>query len=439
MEATQSEQARWIRTLRFPGELETNFRQEHFMRSVKVVRLTTALTVIMLLMLFAIDVVRRPMVAQPVIGFLVPAIAAASAFCLSYHPSFVRWWQPFLTCIGIVAGVTLLMGTATGVLRIHTNWDDVAKIFSLACNLIILQVVATITLRLSSKWTAVMNAILVCEAFLISKYVLKTPALLSIEYLSRSSGIVTTFLIIGAYTLERYARADFLLKRQLETERHRADRLLLNVMPQQIAQRLKSRPEALSDSYDSATILFADIVGFTTLAAGMDAAHVVALLNRVFSVFDTICEQNGLEKIKTFGDAYMAAGGVPEPMENHASAACRAALEMQAALSRLVAQTGAPLQLRIGVHTGPVEAGVIGSTRLTYDLWGDTVNIASRLQESCEAGGVLISDQTAELLGGQFELSEPETIQAKGIGAVAARHLLCHETARSQDKVEILR
>ncbi|HEU5303303.1 MAG TPA: adenylate/guanylate cyclase domain-containing protein, partial [Gemmatimonadales bacterium] len=165
--------------------------------------------------------------------------------------------------------------------------------------------------------------------------------------------------------------------RLLQDEEARSRALLLNVLPEPIADRLKRRPAAIADGFTEATVLFADIVEFTRISAGMRPEDLVAWLNDLFSVFDRLSERHGLEKIKTVGDAYMAASGVPMPRPDHAQAAAEMALEMQDEVRRRKAPNGEPLQMRSGLHSGPVVAGVIGTRKFIYDLWGDTVNTAS--------------------------------------------------------------
>ena len=195
-----------------------------------------------------------------------------------------------------------------------------------------------------------------------------------------------------------------------------AERLLLNVLPREIAARLRRGEEPIADAHAEVTILFADIVGFTKLASEVDPVPLVGLLNDVFTEFDRLAERHGLEKIKTIGDAYMVVGGAPESRGDHAAAVARLALDMHAVLREVCQRRTIALDLRIGVHTGPVVAGVIGRSKFSYDLWGDTVNIASRMESHGEPGRVQISAATRAKLGEAF-LAEPRgTIVLKGRG-----------------------
>ena len=205
----------------------------------------------------------------------------------------------------------------------------------------------------------------------------------------------------------------------LDRERERSDRLLRNILPAAIVSRLKSMPDAvIADSIPSATVVFADIVGFTRLVGELPPHEVVALLDGVFRRFDELATQHGLEKIKTIGDAYMAVAGVPEARPGHVEAAADLALDM---LATSVLEHR--LQLRVGLHTGPVVAGVIGAHKLSYDVWGDTVNVASRMESQGEPGCIQVSRAVHDALGDRFVLEEREPVAIKGKGAMTTYFL----------------
>ena len=207
--------------------------------------------------------------------------------------------------------------------------------------------------------------------------------------------------------------------RQIETERARSDSLLLNVLPRPTAERLKRGETLIVDSFPEVTVLFGDLVGFTAFAAVHPPEVVVAFLNECFSAFDDLAARHGLEKIKTIGDAYMAVAGLPEPRADHADAAAAMSLGMLEALDELNQRHAAALQMRIGLNTGPVIAGIIGRHKFSYDLWGDTVNIASRMESQGESGTIQVSEATACLLGNRFPLTPRGRITIKGKGEMA--------------------
>ena len=210
----------------------------------------------------------------------------------------------------------------------------------------------------------------------------------------------------------------------LREEEAKAQNLLLNILPRSIAERLKVETRTIADQFSSASILFADVVDFTPLAERLPPAEVVTLLDRLFSHFDELAERYGVEKIKTIGDSYMVAAGVPSPRPDHARALALMALDMHAAM-RSVDEIGhLGLELRVGINSGPVVAGVIGRKRFLYDLWGDAVNIASRMESHGRSGRIQISRDTKELLGDEFACEPRGPIPVKGKGEIEAWYLV---------------
>jgi len=210
----------------------------------------------------------------------------------------------------------------------------------------------------------------------------------------------------------------------LAQERERADRLLHAILPRPIADRLKAGPQVIADLHPAVTVLFADMCGFTELAGRSEPGEVVTLLDELFATFDLLASRHGVAKIKTIGDCWMAVAGLPEPRSDHASAMADLAIELLADFERLVARRGLGIQLRVGMHSGPVVAGVIGRERFAYDLWGDTVNVASRMESHGEPGRIHLSAATAALLGDGFLFEERGPIEVKGKGPIHTALLL---------------
>ncbi|NEP38627.1 MAG: DUF3365 domain-containing protein [Okeania sp. SIO2G4] len=203
---------------------------------------------------------------------------------------------------------------------------------------------------------------------------------------------------------------------ELATEKEKSESLLLNILPEQIAQRLKQGHDQIADGFAEVTILFADIVGFTQLSEKILPEDLVILLNKIFSEFDKLSDRHGLEKIKTIGDAYMVASGLPTPRADHAKAAAEMALDMQQEISKFNLQHNFELCIRIGINTGPVVAGVIGTKKYIYDLWGDAVNTASRMESHGIPGTIQVSTKTYDLLHNQYIFKERGSIVVKGKG-----------------------
>ncbi len=245
------------------------------------------------------------------------------------------------------------------------------------------------------------------------------------DYLTKPVDATLLRARIGA-TLERKFLRDReqAVTRQLLAEQARSESLLRNVLPASVVARLRAGETIIADRFAEATILFSDLVGFTALTATLPPDRVLDLLNRIFSAFDRLAADHGLEKIKTIGDAYMVAGGLPEPRRDHASAVAAMALEMPRIVETISRDLGRPLAIRIGLHSGPVAAGIIGTDKFIYDVWGDTVNLASRMERHGEPGRVHVSADTLAALGSSQAAEAREPIDVKGRGRMATFFLL---------------
>jgi adenylate cyclase len=234
------------------------------------------------------------------------------------------------------------------------------------------------------------------------------------------SGSVLLYGIIF-YAVRQMERAEAAAER----EHQRSEGLLVNILPPRIAARLKDRSESeIADAYPEASILFADMAGFTARASDTTPQELVRFLNRVYTQLDSLVERHDLEKIKTTGDAYMVVSGVPEPVPDHAAAMADLALDMRDALVGLVDPKGRPVPLRIGIASGPVVAGVVGTRKFFYDVWGDAVNTASRMESTGESGKIQVALATRELLADRFELVERGVIDVRGKGPMQTWFLI---------------
>ncbi|MFK7986387.1 MAG: adenylate/guanylate cyclase domain-containing protein [Sandaracinaceae bacterium] len=229
--------------------------------------------------------------------------------------------------------------------------------------------------------------------------------------------LLFSFAILWVF-IAFYRRGSEMAEDRLSVVVERSERLLFGILPPPIVERLREQPGVVADAFDEVTVLFTDLVGFTGVAQDMDPTDLVRMLDEVFATFDDLVAARGLEKIKTIGDAYMVASGIPESRADHAEAMAHLALEIQDALAAYAERTGHPLQIRLGMHTGPVVAGVIGKTKFAYDLWGDAVNTASRMESHGEPGRVHITAATAEKLRDTFVVEERGEVEVKGKGAM---------------------
>jgi class 3 adenylate cyclase len=213
-------------------------------------------------------------------------------------------------------------------------------------------------------------------------------------------------------------------RRALEVERERSEGLLLNILPAPIAERLKRSDEVIADAYPEATVMFADLVDFTGRSQRISPSEMVRTLDDLFTVFDRLADRHGLEKIKTIGDAYMVAAGIPDPRPDNAEAIADMALEIQVEMAGRTDPDGEPLSVRMGIDTGPVVAGVIGRRKFIYDLWGDTVNTASRMETHGLPGRIQVTERTCQRLNPGYRFERRGPIDVKGKGEMVTYFLL---------------
>ena len=250
------------------------------------------------------------------------------------------------------------------------------------------------------------------------------------------------FLLLRFASVERERTQQRLedAHRLLQAEQDRSERLLLNVLPGPIAERLKRGNQTIADGFADVSVMFADIVNFTHVAEGLSPQQVFSMLNRIFSTFDELAQQYGLEKIKTIGDAYMAAGGLDEGNRlaeglrpDYTAAIADLALAMRDLLHRDFDVNRRHLDVRIGIGTGPVVAGVVGKNKFIYDLWGDTVNTASRITGEGQPGMIQVDEATYQRLRDRFDFTPPLTLPLKGKGDTVIYRLLGRQAARPED------
>jgi PAS domain S-box-containing protein len=242
---------------------------------------------------------------------------------------------------------------------------------------------------------------------------------LNVSPIYDGAGTLTHFVGIQMDITERKRSQEALRYQQEQTEK-----LLLNILPEAIAQQLKHNPGTIADSFEEVSVLFADLVGFTEYSAQRSPTEVVEMLNRIFSEFDQLVEKHDLEKIKTIGDAYMVVAGLPKARPDHAEAIAEMALDMQQAIANVSAQTGKIFSIRIGINSGPVVAGVIGLKKFSYDLWGDTVNTASRMESQGIPNAIQVTPQIYDRLRDKYQFEKQGLIRVKGKGEMTTYLLM---------------
>jgi adenylate cyclase len=262
--------------------------------------------------------------------------------------------------------------------------------------------------------------VLFWPAFHLQTLIPVSKEIIQAQRLNSLVGLPCLSIAFGLYAFITISRAD----REVAKEKDKTDQLLLNILPQSIAQRFKNDQSYLAEEYKSVTVLFADIVSFTSLSEKLKPDVLVGFLNKIFSEFDYLAELYGLEKIKTIGDAYMVAGGVPIPCDDHTRKICRMAIKMQEVAKDILTPFEEQVSIRIGINTGPAIAGVIGVKKFIYDLWGDTVNTASRMESYAEAGKIQITTEVYELIKNEFECQSRGLINVKGKGSMTTYFLM---------------
>ena len=327
-----------------------------------------------------------------------------------------RLGRILLSLIGTldISGSTLLMGARTGVhLLLFANALGPYLQFS-TDERRFLRITSSISV------TAFLVVELLSSSGLFPPVVTIRPSVVTMLRCINAVSAFVLMLLMMRYLHTANARTEA----KLEEERGKSDRLLLNVLPQPIAERLRNGEQQIAERFESATVLFADLVDFTRLSARIQPEALVQMLNQIFSEFDKLVDRLGLEKIKTIGDAYMVVGGVPRHRSDHAHAVAELALAMRATLSAMDDQLGEPFTLRIGIHTGPVVAGVIGTRKFIYDLWGDTVNTASRMESRGLPGAIQVSEQAYLALQDRYLFEPRGELEFKGKGRLKSYLLL---------------
>lgn len=347
-------------------------------------------------------------------GVFIPLLLVG--IVLSFTPFFERIWE------GVTLGIALLTLVAWTyyvgqVLTIPAEYGYIGVILITAFTYALLRLRFVLVVLIT-----IVGAAAYMQYAVSAVYIFGITTVLAALFLF-SFGIVGC---IAAYRMERSQRFLFLRERQLDVERERSDRLLLNVLPRVIVDRLKARSDGrrIADALPEVTVVFADVVGSTKEAVHASPEKFAALLDELFSSFDRLADRHGLEKIKTMGDAYMAVAGAPVPVLDSAGAGAEMALDMLEEAHRLRWPSGNSVELHIGVATGPAVAGVIGQRKFAYDLWGDAVNLASRLQEIAQPGQILLSWTTAQRLEDRYELATGDAVEVKGRGTTPVRALL---------------
>ena len=400
-------------------ELEAAFRDDRFRHNIGNIRFAFLAGIVLwitwglVLQPHILALADRRLDTTMRFGVFIPLLLVGVG--LTFTPLFRRIWQ-LLSVVIATATILLWVYYASQILTLPAEYGYFG---------VILITAFTYTLLRLRFLLVVLVTVIGIAAYLpyayTASYIVDVSRVLAALYL-----ISFGFLgCLAAYRLERFSRQVFLRERQLDRERERSDGLLLNILPRAIVEELKTSPGGrIAQAFDDVSVVFADAVGSTEQGERSTPEEFAAALDELFRRFDEVADRRGLEKIKTIGDAYMAVAGVPVPKADHADAAAAMSLDVMAEAAQVRWPSGDPIVLRVGVATGPAVAGIIGERKFAYDVWGDTVNLASRLQDCTEPGQVLVSEGTAARLGDRYEFGTPQLVDLKGKGPTPANVLL---------------
>ena len=410
--------------LRFPPELETQFREDYHTNTVATTRFALVLGLILYSLFGIVDIYAVP-VSRNIVWFIRFAIVAPViiiALLLTYTQQFQKYTQILMGIVIAIAGMGIVI-----MIAITREVEFGSRFYFTGLILISMWAYALSRLRF---WLAVLANLVILVGYEFTSISIK-------QLLTTETGFVIfimhNFFFLGAnviglfasYNLERYSRREFLQKYTIQAQRDQADKLLFNVLPERIAEKLKQSNETIAEEFSSASVLFADIVNFTPISASFDPLEVVEMLNELFSHFDELVDKHSVEKIQVAGDGYMVAAGVPTPRKDHAIVLAQLALEMMQYVQREEFLGGRhAIEIRIGINSGPLIGGVIGRKKFVYALWGDMVNTASRMESHGASGKIQITRATYELVKDHFECEYIGEITVKGKGSLEAWYLI---------------
>jgi len=408
---------KYAKRLRFPPELEAEFQNDYAEKSIPFIRIGLILTFLVYAIFGIFDPWVAPVSKRSVLivryGVVCPMLAL---FFFSTFFQFVKIRQQIISSIFvsmIALGLLMLMSI------VHPNEPGYAFYYP---GLILIIFGGCILGRLKFKSAIIVSLLIFTGYGYVS--IMVHNMLHSLDtfllFVNNSLFILSSMFISlpASYFLEYYNRRDFIQQQRIKAEQEKVDSLLLNILPASVVDQLKYGYKTIATSYDSVTVLFADIVNFTNFSANILPDKLIGLLNKIFSEFDRLTEKYGLEKIKTIGDAYMVAGGLPEPRLDHAQAISEMALDMREVIANILPDGEQLLDMRIGISSGPVIAGVIGIKKFSYDLWGDTVNTASRIESQCLPGQIHVNEATYELLKDKYRFACYGEVNIKGKGNI---------------------
>jgi len=412
-------------TLNFDNaSLEAEFRALHSHKMLPQIRIALIIAAILYALFSILDAI--VLTDAPTSTIVIRFVFAVPIFLLGYFATYHKYFQVRLqTVVGVIV---YLAGLGIGLIGLSYEQTQ-SDLFLTGTLLPVFWAFIYSGLRF-------INAVFVCLCLMVTFNVTYNffSAMPYETLLSYNFYLLASFLIgsLGGYTIERYFRRDFLNQKIIQEEKDENDRLILNILPMNIADELKRKPGTIAKDYDHISVLFADIVGFSQVTKNYDAHKVVTLLNGLFSLFDALTDTYKLEKIKTIGDAYMVISHLQASPKIGVISVADFALAIQKCAAEYSLQANVDFCLRIGIHTGPAVAGVIGVKKFVYDVWGNTVNVASRMESTCPNINIQVSESSFKLLEPNFIFECRGDIDVKGIGKMKTYLLRSRKEEHSQ-------
>lgn len=410
--------------LRFPDEIEEQFREDYQVNTISTTRLALVLGLVLFSLFGILDIYAVPISKNTVwfIRYVIVAPVILFTLIASYYDYFRDHLQTLAGIVVAVSGLGIVI-----MISISREAEFGNRFYFTGLILISMWAYGLLRLRF---WFAIVANLAIMAGYEYASIVMK-------QLLESETGIVIftmhNFFFLGgniigmfaSYALERYSRRDFLQKYSIQAQRDQADKLLYNVLPERIAEKLKQSNETIAEEFSSASVLFADIVNFTPISEHFAPHEVVDMLDELFSNFDELVDKYGVEKIQVAGDGYMVAAGVPTPRPDHATVLAQLALDMiDCARQQQFLGGKQPIEIRVGLNSGSLLGGVIGRKKYYYALWGDTVNTASRMESHGSSGKIQITRATYELVKDEFECEYKGPISVKGKGKMDAWYLI---------------
>ncbi len=409
-------------------QIEQKFQQSYLRKVVKNARLSILIPIFVQFGLVGLYQIINPSGVGQLIteNFIIFTPILLIGLGLTFLPNSYKILQPTLSVVCLVSAISFIQ--AVDLVKDADSNSNIYSVFIITIALVLVTFYAYTASQLSLVYATSVGILIWLSLNITFVTTLSPPG----EFLWTSNFDMLIANMIGIFanrSMQFHLRKDFWQNHLLESEKNKSEQLLLNVLPEAIAKRLKENPQTIADSFTEVTILFADIVGFTCLSGKLPPQELVDMLNQIFSAFDLLAEKHNLEKIKTIGDAYMVVGGLPYPRKDHAAAIANMALDMQQEISRLNHVINQKFAMRIGINSGEVVAGVIGRRKFIYDLWGDAVNTASRMESQGLPNKIQVSESTYQLLKDVYTFEPRGEVEIKGKGRMATYLLTGKATA----------